>query len=52
MNFGRIEEFSSATEDFATYIERFEQFLAANDVPDGKKVPVFLSVHDVFALLA
>lgn len=44
MNFGRIEEFSSATEDFATYIERFEQFLAANDVPDGKKVPVFLSV--------
>ena len=44
MNFGRIEEYNPGTEDFATYIERFEQFLEANDVAQGKKVAVFLSV--------
>ncbi|XP_071492237.1 uncharacterized protein [Diadema antillarum] len=44
MNFGRIGEYNPGTEDFSTYIERFEQFMVANDVQEGKKVAVFLSV--------
>ncbi|XP_041452504.1 uncharacterized protein K02A2.6-like [Lytechinus variegatus] len=44
MNFGRIEEFQPEAGDFQTYIERFEQFLKANDVPEEKYVAVFLSV--------
>ena len=44
MGFGRIEEYNPDSGDFSTYIERFEQFLEANDVREGKKVAVFLSV--------
>lgn len=44
MNFGHIEEYHPEAGDFSTYIERFEQFLEANDVPEGKKVAVFLSM--------
>ena len=39
MNFGCIE-----AGDFSSYIERFEQFLEANDVQEGTRVAVFFSV--------
>ena len=41
---GKIGEFREEKESFVCYLERLEQFLAANEVADDKKVPVFLSV--------
>lgn len=41
---GRVEEFKESQEDFGNYIERLEQWMLANDIEDGKKVCVFLSV--------
>ena len=32
------------SESFAVYMERAETFFTANDIPDRKKTPVFLSV--------
>ncbi|XP_071647562.1 uncharacterized protein [Temnothorax longispinosus] len=34
----------SSEELFASYVERFEQFVPVNDVPDAKKVPLFLTM--------
>ena len=42
--FGRIQEFIPESESFSTYVERLQLFFEANDVSDGKKVPVLLSV--------
>lgn len=41
---GRIGEFDERTDDFESYIERFEHYVTANDVPDGKKKSVFYTV--------
>ncbi|XP_071653547.1 uncharacterized protein [Temnothorax longispinosus] len=40
---GYIAEYSSE-ELFASYVKRFEQFVSVNDVPDAKKVPLFLTM--------
>ena len=41
---GSIGEFRAEAERFSVYVERFELFLAANGVPDSRKVPLFLTV--------
>ncbi len=41
---GRVPEFDNTKEDFDTFLERFEQWVAANEIDSGKKVDVFLSV--------
>lgn len=41
---GKVPEFDSKKEDFDSYLERFERWLSANDIPPGKKADVFLSV--------
>lgn len=41
---GRVPEFDSTKEDFDTFLERFEQWIAANEIDSGKKANVFLSV--------
>ena len=40
---GPLHEFRPDSEDFSMYMERVEIYFAANDVPEGKKVPVFLN---------
>lgn len=40
---GRVPEFDPSKEDF-DYLERFERWLDANEIVDGKKANVFLSV--------
>ena len=42
--FGNIGEFNSDAESVAAYTERVDLYLAANDVPSEKHVPVFLSM--------
>ncbi|XP_064479051.1 uncharacterized protein LOC135392264 [Ornithodoros turicata] len=41
---GRIGEFNEKTENFDSYIERFEHYITANHIPDAKKFAVFLTV--------
>ena len=41
---GHIDAFDESTEQWSTYVERFEHFAEANGVPAEKKVAVFLSV--------
>ena len=41
---GNIKPFLSAQEDFESYAERIHLYFAANDVADGKKVPMFLTL--------
>lgn len=43
-NIGKINEFDSFSEDWATYIERVEHYCVANDIAEEKKVAVLLSV--------
>ena len=43
-SFGRINEFQAENESIGAYLERVELFFQANDIADGKKVAVFLSV--------
>ena len=40
---GRLDELQVGTEDIDCYVERMEQYFIANDIPEGKKVPAFLS---------
>ncbi len=42
--FGRLEAFQEGEEKITEYFERVELYFDANDVDDGKKVPVLLSV--------
>ena len=35
---GKLEPFGNAPQEWASYVERFEQFLVANDITEGKKV--------------
>ncbi|RXN20196.1 olfactory receptor 4C3-like protein [Labeo rohita] len=37
MQFGLVDEYKEAKEDFESYIERFEQWLLANDIASEKK---------------
>ena len=41
---GQVEPFEPGTDDWQLYTERLEQFFAANEIPDGKKKAVFLTV--------
>ncbi|XP_056138804.1 uncharacterized protein K02A2.6-like [Lampris incognitus] len=41
---GGMEPFEESGEQWATYIERFENYILANEIRDAKKVPVLLSV--------
>lgn len=41
---GHIDAYDESSEQWSTYVERFEHFIEANDVPAGKKAAVFLSV--------
>src|ERR1043165_307083 len=41
---GKIDSFDDNVEDWATYIERVEQFFITNDIVDEKKVPALLSL--------
>ena len=40
---GKLHEFQLDTEELCSYLERVDIYFAANDVPDGKKVPVLLN---------
>ena len=40
---GCLDELQVGTKDFDCYVERMEQYFIANDIPEGKKVPAFLS---------
>eukprot|EP00731_Ephydatia_muelleri_P018557 Em0011g597a len=50
---GKIGEFDSATEDWASYLERLQCYLLANGVEDDKKRDTFLSCvgRETFGLL-
>ena len=41
--YGQLQEFKPASESINSYLERASLYFAANDVADGKKVPVLLS---------
>ena len=41
---GNISEYKEGEEDFESYLERLEQWMAANRVADEKKVSVFLTL--------
>lgn len=41
---GHMDPFDESGEQWATYIERFEHYVLANEIRDAKKVPVLLSV--------
>lgn len=41
---GNIGPFDEHVEQWSAYSERFEYFVSANDIPDAKVVPTFLSV--------
>ena len=43
-SYGRIKEFRPEEETIESYLEHIELFFTANDIADGKKVLVFLSV--------
>ena len=42
--YGSVGEYQSGNEPFSSYLERVELFFTASEVPEAKKVPVFLSV--------
>lgn len=44
---GKLEEFQPENEKISSYLEQLELYLTANDVADGKKVAVLLSVIGV-----
>ncbi|XP_036815479.1 uncharacterized protein LOC118943635 [Oncorhynchus mykiss] len=41
---GKIDVFDDTQENWATYIERLEQYFIANDIADNKRVPALLSL--------
>ncbi|XP_061878364.1 uncharacterized protein K02A2.6-like [Entelurus aequoreus] len=41
---GQMDAFDESTEQWSTYVERFEHFVAANGLNEGRKLPVFFSV--------
>ena len=51
--FGKLDEFKVGSESIRTYIEQVELFFEANEIPERKRVAVFLSVvgSTTYALL-
>ena len=41
--FGSVEAFDPKDGDFSEYMERLEQYYAANDVDDAKKIAILLT---------
>ncbi len=41
---GKVPEFDRTKEDFDSYLERFERWLAANEIDEDKTADVFISV--------
>ena len=41
---GKIEIFDESLEEWATYVERVEQYFIANAVKENKRVPALLSL--------
>ena len=41
---GTMEPYDESGEPFASYLERFDLYVAANDIPDDRKKAVFLSI--------
>lgn len=41
------DAFNGTTEQWATYIERFDHFTKANDIDEEKQVPVFLGTMGI-----
>ena len=41
---GSMDIFDPDSDSWPAYIERLDQFIAANEIPDGKKVAVLLTV--------
>ncbi len=37
IQFGRVDEYKESKEDFESYMERFEQWVLANDIANEKK---------------
>ena len=52
--FGRLQEFKPETDSIKAYLERVSLYFAANEVADGKKVPILLSSigAPIYALLS
>ena len=50
---GRVEPFQLGVEDWDQYAERLEQYFICNDIADGKKVAVLITVvgADTYGLL-
>ena len=42
--FGQLPEFHPESESITAYVERADLFFTANDIPEEKKVSVFLTV--------
>ena len=42
--FGTMDPFDPDTDNWPAYAERLEQFFVANDIADGKKVAVLLTL--------
>lgn len=40
----KIDIFDERSDSFESYLERFELYVSANDVTEGKKLAVFLTV--------
>ena len=38
--YGRVQEFKPESDSIKAYLERVSHYFAANDIADGKKVPV------------
>ena len=42
--FGELKQFEPEVEKISSYLERVELYFTANDIPEGRRVAVFLSV--------
>ena len=51
---GNIEPFRLGKEDWEQYVERFEQYVVANNVEEGRRVATFLTMMgaDAYSLLS
>ena len=51
--YGQLQEFQPETENVTAYLERMDMYLLANQTPEARQVPVFLSSvgGKTFALL-
>ena len=52
--YGRLQEFKPESDSIKAYLERVSLYFAANEIADGKKVPVLLSSigAPIYALLS